>query len=316
MGRSGLWVVLIWAVLATAIAFPASGEEPAVSPPPAATSTKEIVVSGKLYCSLKRGVIIPFQGEFVTLEVHVGQAVKEGDVIARYRLTPEAKLQLERRLASFQITELEMRLAEMKGQLAKLAVKERELKQLAEQNLAPAQGLNEVEREMGFLRRQQGLIQDRLSRERELAKADLALVREALNDSVKPGHLPEEATLTAPITGNVIWIHGGFRPGAQFQPGSVTAVVGVMDPMVLRAPVHEIEAVQLKVGDVGRFSVESIPGRTFDAAVSRVSWTPITSSQDQPSYYEIEFEVPNPDLALKEGLKGQVALELPAANRP
>jgi hypothetical protein len=90
-----------------------------------------------------------------------------------------------------------------------------------------------------------------------------------------------------------------------------------MDPMLIRAQVYELEALQLNLGEAAEVTVESLPGRNFEAQVSRVSWAPVPppvwvpAGQEQPSYYEVELTVPNPDLVLKEGLKGRITLRRP-----
>jgi len=81
--------------------------------------------------------------------------------------------------------------------------------------------------------------------------------------------------------------------------------------MLVRGQAFEIEALQIKVGDQAEVTLDSLPGRKFQAEVSRISWSPIASgtpSIDQPAYYEVELKVPNPDLALKEGLKARIVL--------
>jgi len=65
---------------------------------------------------------------------------------------------------------------------------------------------------------------------------------------------------------------------------------------------------KIKVGDRAEVTLASLPGRKFPAVVSRISWSPITSKIDQPSYYEVELKVPNPDLSLREGLKVRIVI--------
>jgi hypothetical protein len=75
--------------------------------------------------------------------------------------------------------------------------------------------------------------------------------------------------------------------------------------MVIRAQVHEIEAMRIGLGDEADFSLESIPDRTLRAKISRISWTSLTP-MESPSYYEVELEVPNHDYVLREGLRGWI----------
>ena len=84
--------------------------------------------------------------------------------------------------------------------------------------------------------------------------------------------------------------------------------VGVMNPMILRAQAFEIEALQVRIGQPAEVTLDALPGKKFQAKVSRISWSAITTGPDQPAYYEVELEVPNPDLDLLEGLKARIVL--------
>ena len=99
-----------------------------------------------------------------------------------------------------------------------------------------------------------------------------------------------------------------MREGAELPPLPAAFQVGVMDPMLLRAQAFEIEALQVKIGQAAEVTLDALPGRKFQAKVSRISWSSITTGPDQPAYYEVELKVPNPDLDLKEGLKARIVL--------
>jgi len=88
----------------------------------------------------------------------------------------------------------------------------------------------------------------------------------------------------------------------------VAFTVGVMNPMLLRAQAFEIEALQVKIGQKAEVTLDALPGKKFQATVSRVAWSSIATTPEQPAYYEVELKVSNPDLDLKEGLKARVVL--------
>ena len=82
-----------------------------------------------------------------------------------------------------------------------------------------------------------------------------------------------------------------------------------MDPMLLRAQAFEIEALQVKIGQKAEVTLDALPGRKFQAKVSRVppgpQLPPVRTSLPTD---EVELKSPNPDLDLKEGLKARVVL--------
>jgi multidrug resistance efflux pump len=232
--------------------------------------------------------------------------VKRGEPLVQFRLTPEAALNLRRRVSSFLVKDLEMRLAEIEKRLSELEEDLRETQVLAQQNMAPADRLTHLMREVDLLKKERANINERLPVERSLAEEDKAVVAELLGYPVRHGHVPGKGRLIAPIKGHVVWVDTDIREAAEIKAKRRVLRIATMDPILIRARVHEIEAVQLKVGDRATFTTEAIPGRRFEARVSRISWATLTPALDQPSYYEVELEVPNPDLVLREGLRGKV----------
>ena len=292
-----------------AVAIPARGqaaEDKTDRPPGAESTVPELVLQGKLFCSLKRQVPMPFKGVVTSVRASAGQKVKAGEVLAAYHLVPDVVMQLRRRLCPPQISELEVRSAEIETKLTALKNRQTELSRLLTQEMAPEESLKQVNREMQVLERQRALLQARIGLERKLVADDLVLVKDLLSEPVSPTHIPETASLVSPIDGYVIGIHPELREGAEIGPVAPAFLIGVMDPMIMRAQIHEMEAFRLSLGDKAEITVESLPGRRFAAQVSRTSWTPLTPALEQPSYYEIELTVPNPDLALKDGLKGEI----------
>lgn len=284
-----------------------AGPSKVTAPPPVETRVQEISFMGKFSCPLKRQVILPFRAVITSLQVQAGQQVKEGEVLARYRLTPEAAMQLRRRLSPPQIKDLEMRLADVQRALDRAAAKRREISQLAAQKLASAQALAQAEKEWNQLSKQRNAVQANLRQEQELASEDQQIIKKEMGN----GNLLKEAVLKAPIDGYVLFVHPDLRENAEMEGKTVAFQVGVMDPLVVKGQVHEMESLQLRVGDLAEIYPESLPGRKFEARISRLSWVPLRPALEQPSYYEAEVQVPNPDLTLKEGMKVRIVVRKP-----
>jgi multidrug efflux pump subunit AcrA (membrane-fusion protein) len=286
-----------------------AGETPvpqATQPPSSGES--EIIFNGKLFCSLKRRIDLPFKGVITSLLVHSGQPVKAGDILATYRLAPEARLAIQQRLSPPQLAEADMKLAEVQRNMVPLTGKQRELSQLLQKKLAPADSLAQIDKQLNLLTREKTTLQDRLKEDRQLANQDREVLGDLLGTSLKSGQVPREVSLKAPISGYVIWVNPELRVGAELPPMPAAFQVGVMDPMLLRAQAFEIEALQVKIGQPAEVTLDALPGKKFQGKVSRISWSSITTGPDQPAYYEVELKVPNPDLDLKEGLKARIVL--------
>ncbi|MGQ9688033.1 MAG: efflux RND transporter periplasmic adaptor subunit [Desulfobaccales bacterium] len=278
---------------------------------PFAAGAAELTFTGKLLCSLKRPVILPVAGQLTSLEVQPGQKVTEGEVLGRYQLLPESIQTLRRRLSPAQIPEMRAKLAELDKNLTILKNKQKSLRELTLQKLAAPQSLEQVEQEIKALSRQRAALAEALGQAQDTRLEEEALVRKQLGVPFKSGQVPQQGVLVAPISGHVLWLHPDLRPGAELPGNTPIITVGVMDPMLLRARVHEIEALKLKVGDEADITLESLPDRKFKARVNRLPWAPMALSLEIPTYYDVEFEVPNPDLVLKEGLKATLEIRAP-----
>jgi multidrug efflux pump subunit AcrA (membrane-fusion protein) len=289
-----------------------AGETPATrttaSP---ANGEPEVIFNAKVFCSLKRRVDLPFKGVITSLKVQSGQQVNKGDVLATYLLAPEARMAIQQRLSPPQLAEMEMRLSAVQRNMVPLRNKQRELTQLVQKKLAPPQGLAQVNEELQFLVKEKATLQGSLKKDRQLAQQDREILSDLLATALKPGQVPREVSLKAPCSGYVVWVNPEVQEGAELAPMPAVFQVGVMDPMLLRAQAFEIEALQVKIGQKADVTLDALPGKKFQATVSRVAWSSIATGPEQPAYYEVELTVPNPDLNLKEGLKARVVLRKP-----
>jgi len=201
-----------------------------------------------------------------------------------------------------------MRQSEMERTLVPLVNKQQELTQLVQKKLAPSQSLAQINQEIAFLRKGKATLGKNLKAARQQAQEDGEVLSNLLGTPLKSGQVPREGILRAPCNGYVIGVHPEMREGAELPPMPAAFTVGVMNPMLLRAQAFEIEALQVKIGQKAEVTLDALPGKKFQATVSRVAWSSVATGPDQPAYYEVELKVPNPDLDLKEGLKARVVL--------
>ena len=273
------------------------------------TPFPDIVLQGKLDCSLRRQVVMPFRGVITSLDVRPGQTVKKGQVLARYKLWSDIAQQLQKQVAAPQIQDLEMALASLDKALIPLEAKRAETESLVKENMAPSQSLVQIEKEIQFQKQSRKAAEERLKLERQLLVEFKAYVKDLLGGSLDPVAGSEDASITAPIAGQVVSIQSDLREGLELGPGAPTFIIGVMDPMVIHAQVHESDIVNVHLGEKAEVTMESVPDRTFEATVNRFSLTPLASGVTDPSYYDIEFTIPNSDYVLKEGFKGEIVFQ-------
>jgi multidrug resistance efflux pump len=280
--------------------------QPAATPSQAGSG--DIILSGKLACPLKRHVIMPFLGVITALPVQAGQKVNQGETLARYRLLPESIVKIRSRIFPSEIKNLEMTQIKLAAKLSELEKQRAGLQELAKDNLTSQQSLDQVNREINTTCQEKTATAERLGWARQLHQDDLALLQKQLGSSGGVKHIPAEGSLSSPLNGYVVWLNADMRVGAEFRPEEPAFIVGDLDTMVIKAQVHELEAVRLRLGDPAEVRVVSLPGQKFTAQVTRISWSSITTAPDQPSFFEVEFSVPNPDHILKDGLKVQLTV--------
>jgi len=265
-----------------------------------------IVAQGKFFCPIQVRVIMPFEGTVLSMDSRLGQPVRKGAVIFQYRLGDREVVALNRRFAQVHIEDLEIRLLDLEEVLTELHLQEEELETLHRQQLAPKKGVENITRKIQLTARKKQILHKRLQEERDLVQKERRNAGLALGLDDAPEQFAAEAFLRAPMGGHFIWFNPALRKGAIIGKNTPLVQIGIMDPMVIRAQVHEIDAARLTPGDLAEVRLDSIPGQVFTATVQRVPWAPLHNSQTQPTYFEVELSVSNPDLLIKEGFKGQV----------
>lgn len=269
---------------------------------------EEIVFQGKLTVSLKRHIPIPYLGIISEVRVNPGDKVKKGDVLVQYRLDPKVIADLRRAISPPAMRELEVRMAQISNEIAGLRIKFREVQQLAQQKMASPQSQASLSQSIEALERQLQALHKQQEVNKQSAHDDIVALKAKLGEDISFDRIPDEVKLRSPIDGHVLWVNSELRVDAQLEPGP-GVVVGVMDPMVIKASIFEIEASRIQPGDKAEVAVSSIPDKVFEASVTRINWSTPNTNLGQPSYYEIELVAPNPNYTLKDGYKAQVTMK-------
>ena len=263
----------------------------------------DIIFPVKLFCSQKQPVTVPFQGRIENIHVNSGQKVKEGDLLARYTLSLEARMRFRESLGGPGVKDLEIELAQVSSDLADLDALREQSRGTGETNADDVSGiLSRIEAR----KIERDAILARLELGKALQQDERKLLAEKLGGSLNSDRIPDKAVLKSPLEGYVVWINPDLKKGSKVLKGTVAFQVGVMNPLMVRAEIFENEALKIAPGDRGKMIVESMREREFDVEVAYISWVPRSSGILQPSYYTVLMTVPNPDLQLREGLMGSV----------
>jgi multidrug efflux pump subunit AcrA (membrane-fusion protein) len=287
---------------------PAQGQ-PAQPTEQASFRPAEINFSGKLYSPVKLSVFLPYNAKITGLSVHIGQKVKRNDVLGAYEIPLETRMDEKTKLSPANIKELEYKMAVADKEIDRLSAKAKELQAMSQRNMASQQSLSMNAKEIEVFRKEKISIGEQLALAKELLSDRVELAEDRFGKAAGVGKMPKDGIIKAPTDGYVLWMNPELRLGVKLAKDAELFQVGSLNPMIIRAQVHEIEAQKLKEGEAATVTFDSIPGKKFSASVSRIPWAPIPSALQQPSYYDVELTIPNPTLELKEGLKGQITIQ-------
>jgi len=282
------------------------------APGRAAEST---VLSGKLYCPVTRVVILPFTGKVVSIDVVPGKHVKKDEVLLRYSLEEKAAIALEKELnlgaqtetLQGQIVDLEREKVDVKSSITTT-------RQLVSSQLGSRNVLQQQEEKLDALNRRISLLRESIKKQEQSYKLRLAELEESFEQPIQGNKLPQKLFVTSPMEGFVLSVADSVQSGALINAGTAIAEIGSMHPMQIRVQVFENEAVKLRVGDGAAVRVPSLQDREYAGKIMQIAWTPQTLHADAPSFYNVQLEVPNEDLALKQGFKALVRFKNDSAS--
>jgi len=273
---------------------------------------QRITFQGKVFCSLKRAVLMPFGGIFTDVLVTPGQRITAGETVARYNLEENKSIELGKRILFGHIDKLKHQLDIEKNKINELLRKEQELAKLTAEKLSPLHLLDTLQNQLRFARAHLSLLKKRLNIAKKYTARELKILRKLLgNPNLQSGQIPETVELKAPISGIVLSLHPGMRKLSLLPEWTAVVHIGQIDPLLIRSLVYEKDAAQLKVGDSVTFTPDSHQEKKVSATIRSIDWTPAALDPNQPSYYTVEMEAENNDLTLREGYRGRVEYRLP-----
>ena len=235
--------------------------------------TRSLPVSGSLSPLVQTTVKSKVAGEVLELNVREGQAVKQGEVLARIE-TRYLKATLDTQQATLEKARADLALAKLNRDNSDAMLKEHFISQNAYDSAASTY------------------------------QADLATMKAAEAQVVLAQLAWDDAVVRAPISGTVV--SRLVQPGERIEiDGGLVALVDLsqMEFQAL-APASEIPGV--KVGQTAHFKVSGFGDRIFDGRVERIN--PMTEQGSRS--IKVYLSVPNPDGALKGGMFGQGTLLL------
>ncbi|GAB6036855.1 hypothetical protein JCM15519_14140 [Fundidesulfovibrio butyratiphilus] len=259
----------------------------------------------------------PFEGDMkiTRVLVDIGSRVEPEQSLMTYGF-PLEDMQAERqKLSKSDISAQESELAKNQAQLDAAQLDLDEYRRRLLEGKSSTEEVREQARLVEVLRLKQRAMQDSINFDKEMLRGELELARAKYGPKASSAGIPGEAKLRSQERGYVLWVNPDLKPGVVLTEKTKLFVLGGMDPLYIRALVHEIKVPRLRVGDKATVTFESLPGQVFHAVISRIQLTADATENQLPSHFEVELTLPNPDLKLKDGLRGQVRVEVPDGPR-
>lgn len=227
-----------------------------------------------------------------------GDWVQKGDVIARIAV-PELENELKIQEAELAQCKADIERAQTEVTLREIIYNRLAKVQAESKDLVPEEHVDEAKGQL------------------EVAKAELALVKSrgdvVLTRIEKTKTLLGYTTINAPFSGVITnrWVD----PGALIQVATTSqdkaaSIVHIMDMNTLRVQVHvpEPDTPFIETGKKATLTVNELPGKIFDASVSRYSWALERNTRTML----VEIDVSNAEHILRPGMFAKVTIHLKA----
>lgn len=253
---------------------------------------QEIIVTGKLEATEKVNVGAQVSGQLKSINVNIGEHVTKHQLLAV--IDPEqAENQIKAQEASLaaQFAQRRQVLATLKLSQSKLARQ----RQLIRTHSISQEDFESAVTDVTVAQEQVNAVNAQIQNQKALnatAKTSLSFTR-----------------ITSPIEGEVTAIQaaeGQTLVATQQAPTLMT--VSNLNSMLVRSQVSEADIIRLKTGLKAWFTVLGDSETRHEGKLKTILPTPETVSN--ATFYDVLFEVPNPDGVLRLGMTAQIHIEL------
>jgi hypothetical protein len=259
----------------------------------------------------------PFTGRMKVIKMmaDIGHKVDLEQHLLEYAFPPEDLLSERRKVSQADIKSLEASLESVRSDVTSKRKKLEEARLRHSRGLSSDQDVSDMTKDLDLAKLKERTLDDNLRFEREMAKGELDLAKAKFGAKTTDRYIPGISWINTPVAGYVLWVNPEVKPGVILTKKTKLFVVGSMDPILIRALVHEIQLPKLRVGDKAKVVFDTLPEKTFEASIIRIPMTANQTDVQLPSHFEVELSLPNPDLFLKEGMRGQVTVQIPDGPR-
>ncbi|MBK1624302.1 efflux RND transporter periplasmic adaptor subunit [Afifella marina] len=274
---------------------------------------KTVLATGILKPAKLVAVGAQVSGRVTSLDVGVGDSVKEGDLIAEIDSETQEN---DLRTAEASLANVRAQKEEKQATLVQAEQALARQTRMINQNAVSRADYEEAEATVKVTKAQISALDAQIAEAEvavETAKVDLGYTK-----------------ITAPMDGTVLWVvtQEGQTVNA-IQSAPTIVILGQLDTMTVRAEISEVDVVDVKPGQPVYFTVLGNPDRRYESTLSFIEPAPesitsdsmvasssssSSSASEKAIYYNGIFEVPNQDRELRTYMTAEVHIVLGQAH--
>ncbi|MES2160151.1 MAG: efflux RND transporter periplasmic adaptor subunit [Pseudomonadota bacterium] len=248
--------------------------------------------SGKLQFHQFADVDIPVAGQIKEVLFAVGDTVQKGKVVMEISPAVQANQMASNRT---QMARLQAELADQQAQTDFAELQFKRQTQLKAQNATREESFESSRMSLSSARARLGSINAQIQQLEATLKSD--------------EESRQHTQVLAPISGTVVAVNARAGQTASAGQAAVPLMrIADLSQLTVRARVAEIDVTRLRRGMTANFKTPGYPGRTWSGKLRQVIPVPAEDSGEQgkQTFYNVLFEVNNPELELMSGMTTQV----------
>ncbi|MDR2488291.1 MAG: efflux RND transporter periplasmic adaptor subunit [Desulfovibrio sp.] len=281
--------------------------------PPALAEQEKAGHTGKVFCPVIYHIPFEYAGTIEEVLVSPGDKVREGQILARYRLGDETLLNIMTYLELWRVV-LNTQIEIVQNDRETEDVKEEydAARRLSAARMGSTERLNRLENTLALLHRKKGLLTQRLVFDQNVLQARKEVVRRKLGKDVASLEIPEYGELRSPLDGEVVLVNPALRKGMILEAFSPAITVAQTHPMEIRTRVYESDVPELRIGGKAVVTIPSLGNFTCDGVITYIDRSSEDMTVGRPSYYGVRVEIGNEAGRLRAGFQATVNFETDA----
>ncbi len=174
--------------------------------------------------------------------------------------------------------------------------------------------------ELSLSRRENGLKERGVAQmDVDTAAADVKAKKVALQTATVAYNAAQDqlhyTRIVAPMDGTIT--ERGIQPGEVVTPGvqatfegKALLTVSDLSTLIVKADLNQIDVAKVKLGQKVTVTLDALPGKTYDATITKIAPASITPKDKQVDVFPVEATLDKADAAIKPGMTADVRIHI------